>query len=139
MQYDVFCHIFNTYLSIIYYLLDIVSRHYICITYISLCITHYKFLSHYILFITPNIVYIWSVSCIQLDWPWTVEWAYAGIFAVAVRIQNQGQFCISHKKNQGSFLFSKSQKMSSYRLVWPCLIIACFKKLNPFRRSNSQF
>ena len=38
------------------------------------------------------------------------EWAYAGIFAVAVRIQNQDQFWISRQKNQGSFLFFRKVK-----------------------------
>ena len=54
---------------------------------------------------------------IRLDWSWIAEWAYAHIFAVAVRFQNQDQFWISHQKNQGSFflIFSlKSRKMSSY-------------------------
>ena len=56
-----------------------------------------------------------AVSCIQLDWPWIAEWTYVGIFAVAVRFQNQNQFWVSHQKNQGSFsfIFSKSQRMSS--------------------------
>ena len=36
-----------------------------------------------------------STTVLQLDWPWIAEWAYAGIFAVAVRIQNQEQFWIS--------------------------------------------
>ena len=66
---------------------------------------------------------ILSIGCpsfrkfIQLDWPWIAEWAYAGIFAVAVQFQNQDDFWISHQKNQGSFFsifFSKSWKMSSY-------------------------
>ena len=48
---------------------------------------------------------------LQLDWPWIAEWAYADIFVVTVRIQNQGQFWISHQKSRGLFL-SKSQKMS---------------------------
>ena len=46
---------------------------------------------------------------IQLDWPWFPEWAYAGIFAVAVRFQNQEQFWISHQKNQ-FFCFFKILK-----------------------------
>ena len=33
---------------------------------------------------------------LQLDWPWIAEWSYADIFAVAVQIQNQNQFWISH-------------------------------------------
>ena len=56
---------------------------------------------------------------VQLDWPWIAEWAYAGIFAVAVRFQNQDHFWISHQKNQGHFfIFSKSQKMSPYGQKW---------------------
>ena len=47
---------------------------------------------------------------IQLDWPWTAEWAYTGIFAVAVRIQNQDQFWISHQKIRGRFLFFRKFK-----------------------------
>ena len=38
---------------------------------------------------------------IPLDWPWIAEWAYAGIFAVAVQFQNQDKFWIS--RHQGSF------------------------------------
>ena len=36
---------------------------------------------------TVHIPYSWTVlhgSNVQLDWPWIAEWAYAGIFAVAV-------------------------------------------------------
>ena len=53
---------------------------------------------------------------VQLDWRWIAEWAYAGIFAVTVWIQNQDQFWVSNKKNQGSYFFivSKSRKTSSY-------------------------
>ena len=40
---------------------------------------------------------------LQLDWPWIAGWAYTGSFAVAVQIQNQDHFWISHQKNQGSF------------------------------------
>ena len=44
--------------------------------------------------------------------PWIAEWAYAGMFAVAVRIQNQDQFWIYHQKNQGCFFnsFRKVEK-----------------------------
>ena len=45
------------------------------------------------------------VTKLQLDWPWIPEWAYADIFAVAVRFQNQDKFWISNQKNQGSFFF----------------------------------
>ena len=49
---------------------------------------------------------------IQLDWPWFAEWAYAGIFAVAVRIQNQDQFGFLIKKSRVAFLifFRKVEK-----------------------------
>ena len=51
------------------------------------------------------------LSYATLDWPWIAEWAYAGIFTVAVRIQNQDQFWISHQKIRGRFfIFSKSKK-----------------------------
>ena len=54
------------------------------------------------------LAYIFSIivqeSVIQLDWPWIAEWAYAGIFAVAVRFQNQDQYWISHQKS-GFFIF----------------------------------
>ena len=47
---------------------------------------------------------------IQLDWPCIAEWAYAGIFAVAVQCQNQDQFWISRQTNRGVFyLFIKSK------------------------------
>ena len=36
--------------------------------------------------------------------PWIAEWAYAGIFAMAVRIQNQDQFWISLEKSGAVFL-----------------------------------
>ena len=53
---------------------------------------------------------------IQLDWPWVAEWAYASIFTVAVQIQNQDQFWISHQKIRGRFLiFSKSKKKELVR------------------------
>ena len=59
---------------------------------------------------------------VHLDWLRVVEQPCAGIFTVAVQYQNQDQFWISHQKNQGSFfIFSKSQKMSSYgqkRCFW---------------------
>ena len=45
------------------------------------------------------------VPFVQLDWPWIAEWAYAGIFAVAVRFQNQDQFLVSHQKVGTRFLF----------------------------------
>ena len=54
---------------------------------------------------------------IQLDWPWIAGWAYAGIFAVAVRIQNQDQFWISHQKIRGHF-FLFFQKVEN-EFVWP--------------------
>ena len=44
---------------------------------------------------------------VQLDWPWIAEWAYAGIFAVAIRFQNQGQSWISHKKSGVVFFSSE--------------------------------
>ena len=53
---------------------------------------------------------------LQLDWPCSAEWAYAGIFAVAVRFQNQDQFWISPKKIRGRFYFFKKSKNE---LVWP--------------------
>ena len=39
---------------------------------------------------------------------------YAGMFAVAVRIQNQDQFCISHQKIRGQFFifFRKVKKLA---------------------------
>ena len=48
---------------------------------------------------------------------------HAGIFAVAAQFQNQAQFWISHRQNQGSFffIFSKSRKTRSYgkkRCFW---------------------
>ena len=48
---------------------------------------------------------------VQLDWPWIAEWAYAGIFALAIRLQNQDQFWISHKKIRGRYyiFFEKSK------------------------------
>ena len=51
------------------------------------------------------------VPILQLDWPWILEWAYASIFAVAVRIQNQDQFWISHQKIRDHFFnfFEKSK------------------------------
>ena len=51
-----------------------------------------------------------GILALQLDWPWIAVWANAGIFAVAVRFQNQDQFWVSHKKNQGSFFFSEKSK-----------------------------
>ena len=33
-----------------------------------------------------------SKTRIQLDWPWIAEWAYAGIFAVAIWFHHQDQF-----------------------------------------------
>ena len=56
---------------------------------------------------------------LQLDWPWTAEWAYAGIFAVAVQFQNQGHFGFLVKTYRGLFLnfFGKSH-MSSYGEKW---------------------
>ena len=50
---------------------------------------------------------------LQLDWPWIAEWAYAGIFAVAVQFKNKDQFWISNQKISGR-VSSKSQNMSSY-------------------------
>ena len=49
---------------------------------------------------TENCRYI-TTKNIQLDWPRIAEWAYAGIFAVAVQVQKQDQFWISHQKKQG--------------------------------------
>ena len=49
--------------------------------------------------------FYYGTTNITLDWPWIAEWAYAGIFGVAVQIQNQDQLWISHQKNQGSFFF----------------------------------
>ena len=53
---------------------------------------------------------------LQVDWPWIAEWGYADIFAVAIKVQNQDQFWVSHQKINGRFflILSKSQKMSSY-------------------------
>ena len=41
----------------------------------------------------------------QLDWPSTADWAYASIFAVAVRFQNQDQFWIPRPKLHGACIF----------------------------------
>ena len=49
------------------------------------------------------------MTSLQLDWPWIAGWAYAGIFAVAVQIQNQDQFWISRQKPRGRF-FRKVEK-----------------------------
>ena len=52
----------------------------------------------------PSITFSEDTSIsLQLGWQWIAEWAYVGIFAVAVRIQNQDQFWISCQKNQGLF------------------------------------
>ena len=63
---------------------------------------------------------VWYViqGIVQLDWPWIAEWAYAGIFAVAARFQNQDQFWISRQRNQGLFFFRFSEK-SKNELVRP--------------------
>ena len=46
----------------------------------------------------------------QLDWLWIAEWAYTEIFAVAVRVQKQDQFWISHQKSGVIFnLFERSK------------------------------
>ena len=52
---------------------------------------------------------------LQLDWPQVAEWAYAGIFPVAVQFQNQDQIWISHQKKTGFFFFEKSK----HELVQP--------------------
>ena len=44
----------------------------------------------------PDYVLLVLAVIVQLDWPWIAEWAYAGIFAVAVRFQNKDQFWIPH-------------------------------------------
>ncbi len=42
---------------------------------------------------------------------WISEWAYAaGIFAVAVRFQNQDKFWISHIKLHGAWVFDFFEK-----------------------------
>ena len=57
---------------------------------------------------------------LQLDWPWTAEWAYAGIFAVSVRFQNQDQFWVSHQTNLVWFFcfFFKKSKNDLARPIW---------------------
>ena len=40
-----------------------------------------------------------EIKTLQLDWPWIAEWAYAGIFAVAVRFQNQDRVGFLIKKS----------------------------------------
>ena len=58
---------------------------------------------------------------VQLDWPSIADWAYAGIFAVAVRFQNQDQFWIPQPKLHGACIlgfFKKSQN----EVVWSFLV-----------------
>ena len=57
------------------------------------------------LIVTPSCNNIYVPILLQVDWPWIAEWAYAGIFDVAVNFQNQDQFWVSRQKNQVSFLF----------------------------------
>ena len=47
---------------------------------------------------------------LQLDWPWITEWDYAGIFVLAIQIQNKDQFWTSHQKNQVFYFFRKVEK-----------------------------
>ena len=60
---------------------------------------------------------------LQLDWPWITEWAYAGIFTVAVRFQNQDQFWISRQKIRGCFLFFRKVKNELVRPKMVFLVI----------------
>ena len=55
--------------------------------------------------LSRDIFFYTRTVALQLDWPWIAGWTYAGIFAVAVQIQNQDQFWISHPKTQGSFFY----------------------------------
>ena len=67
-----------------------------------------------------NLAYV-SCKMVQLNWPWIVEWAYSGIFAVAVQFQNKDQFLDSSAKIHGACIldfFKKSQN----ELGWPCLM-----------------
>ena len=57
---------------------------------------------------------------LQLDWSWIVEWAYAGIFAVAVQFQNQDQFLVSRQKIKGHF-FKFFEKLKN-ELVQPKIV-----------------
>ena len=69
------------------------------------------------------------LSCHKLDWPWIAEWAYAGIFAVVVRFQNQDQFWISHQKIRGHIFSEKSKN----ELVQPKLMfLAILAKIRSF-------
>ena len=89
------------------------------------------------------------MSYIQLDWPYVAGWAYASIFAVAVRFQIHDQFWIPRPKLHGTCtldFFSKIQKMSPYGRKW-CFwrfqrkfdcssIIAIYKQFRCIRAYN---
>ena len=49
------------------------------------------------------------------------DWAYAGIFAVAVRFQNQDQFWILHQKLHGACIFDFFKNPQN-EVVWPFLV-----------------
>ena len=60
---------------------------------------------------------------IQLDWPWVAEWAYASIFTVAVQIQNQDQFWISHQKIRGCFFEKLKNELMRPKMMFLAILV----------------
>ena len=64
------------------------------------------------------------ILTIQLDWLAIADWAYAGIFAVAVRFQNQDQFWIPRQKLHWACILDFFEKSQNEHVLAVMVILA---------------
>ena len=83
-------------------------------------------------------VVVVTVVIVQLDWLRIAEWAYAGIFAVAVRFQNQDQFWIPHQKLHVACVLDFFD-ISKNKLVWPNMLFLAICLQNRSLSENIEF